>query len=140
MSRESGAATGLENFWPDVSTVESASKSVRTATGLAFLVAGVNALLALLTWADVIRILPTWSLVDGTAFGILGLFIHRRSRVAAVLCLALYLGEIAHKAATGVMGTTAAAVPFFLALYFVHGVRATFSIAKLERAGDRPGS
>jgi positive regulator of sigma E activity len=69
------ARTGLD--WPDITTTAIAEKCVKNAAGVAYFVAGITALLALLAWFDVFHLLSPWSLLDAALFAVIAFLISR---------------------------------------------------------------
>jgi hypothetical protein len=74
-----------DTYWPEITTTAIVEKCVKNAAGVACWVAGVTALFVLLVWFDVFHLVSPWSLVDATMFIVIGFFISRGSRVAALL-------------------------------------------------------
>src|SRR5215471_18629215 len=82
------------SYWPELSNAADAEKAVRGAAYIAFFVAAVTGIVSLLALLSVTRILSGWAILDALLFGILGLFILRGSRAAAVLGLTVYVIEL----------------------------------------------
>lgn len=123
-------------YWPDLSTTGEAEKAVKTAAYIAFFVAVVTGVLSLLALFSTTRILSGWDLLDALAFVVLGIWILRGSRAAAVLALILYIVELAVGVATRGGGNPLQfVVGLIFAFAFVNGVRGAYSLRRLE--GER---
>jgi positive regulator of sigma E activity len=66
-----------DTYWPDIITTAIAEKCVKNAAGVAYFVAGITALLALLAWFDVFHLLSPWSLLDAALFAVIAFLISR---------------------------------------------------------------
>ncbi len=125
-------------FWPKVSDRENAQFAISEAFCVAVALSAIMAMLAaievLRTSAESFDAQPFLSPVQyaGLAFGI-----YRKSRIAAISALALYLvgrGYLWIKA-----GPYFGVIPVLITLAFLHGVRGTFAYQKLPpRPGDLP--
>jgi hypothetical protein len=110
-----------------------ADKAISYGFGSAVFVASVTAIFALLAiyFHKPIFGIDGRALLDASLFAVIAFGIHKKSRVAAVGGLILYLVErvstLAHGTATGTTGVMAV----IFTLYFVHGVRGTFAHRKL---------
>ena len=119
-----------ENFWPDVSNLQDANKAIRYGFWAAVFVATVTAIfafVAIFLHTPVLGIDGS-ALFDAVLFAGVAFGIDRKSRVAALVGLGLYVVERFYMLATsggsiGVGGVMA----IILTLYFVHGVRGTFA-------------
>jgi hypothetical protein len=122
-----------DSYWPDITTTAIAEKCVKNAAGIAYWVAGLTALLSLLSWFDVWHFLSPWAILDAALFAVIGFFISRGSRVAAILGLTLYLFEAVERlvSGSGNSGGTSVVVIFFT-LFFINGVRGAFALAQLR--------
>lgn|SRR5215472_16233592 len=126
-------------YWPDLSAKAHAEKAVRTAAYVAFFVAAITGLASLLTLFSVVHILPGWAILDALLFAVLGVFIARGSRVAAVLGLILYVVEVVSGiAATG--NPAGLILGVFLASLFLNGVRGAYSLKRLEDSAGQAAS
>lgn len=129
-------------FWPAVGTVDEAKKAASYGMGSAIVVAVFTAGFA--TWAvvsrsTVLRFVDAWAYLDAVLFSLVAWGIHKESRVAAVVGLALYLLEKAYQIQT--TGTFQGAVmAVFLTLFFVSGVRGTFALRRLRNIGGQQGA
>lgn len=128
-------STLKENYWPDMSTPVAARLGVKRASHAAYFVAGVTGVLALLASFDVFHLVSPWSVVDALLFAILGFFISRGSRVAAVFGLVLYLLEVIDRMLSGTGGSTGgfSVLALILTLFFINGVRGSFSLVRLGK-------
>ncbi|MDP9268517.1 MAG: hypothetical protein M3P27_09380 [Acidobacteriota bacterium] len=124
-------------FWPEVTDLESAKKACRTAAGAAFFIAGLTAIVAgiALAGTTVIPGISGWALVDAAIFLVLGIFLRRFSRTAAVIALVLFILE---RISMMTQDTSPASLPLgiFLTLMFITGVRGAFAYRRLSAATD----
>jgi hypothetical protein len=129
-------STLKDTYWPDMSTSEAAALGVERASKTAYAVAGITGVLALLAWLDVFNLVSPWSLVDALLFALLGFFIARRSRIAAVLGLALYLLEAIDRLLSGGGGSAGgfSILAVIFTFFFINGIRGSFSLARIEKA------
>ena len=82
------SGTGSYNwFWPEITDLESAAAAGRDGAGVAFVVAWITAIFAVLSYFDVLNVLSPWALIDAGVMATLGFFIYRMSRAAAVIAL-----------------------------------------------------
>ena len=132
-----------DTYWPDMSRTEAAEEGIKRASHTAYVVAGVTSLLALLAWFDILHLTSPWSLVDAVLFAVIGLFISRQSRTAALLGLALYLLEGIDRIVSGTGGRILSGtgggmgafsvLALIFTLFFINGVRGAFSLVRLRR-------
>ena len=123
---------GIVWIWPVIVDVETARRVSRQGFWAATWVAGVTALLALLSTLGVnIWNFDLYALVDALIFAIIGWGIHRLSRTAAVAGICLYLLERAYMWAT--FGPKNPFVAAIFILMFINGVRGTFAFHKFSR-------
>jgi len=126
-------------LWPDVSTREGCLRAAWTAATLALLVSVARAGWALVDWAAApVAGATPWAFMDAALFAVIALGLWKLSRVAAIAGLALYVVGHVWRLATTDSWLPAATV--FLAIFFAHGVRATFSHAWLLRCARRRGA
>src|SRR5262245_53681037 len=124
-------------YWPELSTAAEAEKAVKGAAYVAFFVAALTALASLLTLLSVTQILSGWAIFDALIFGVIGFFILRGSRAAAVIGLILYVIElVAAIAATG--NPAGLIVGLFFTSAFVGGVRGAYLLKRLKSTADQP--
>jgi hypothetical protein len=119
--------------WPNMTTVEVAEIAIKRASVYAYVAAGTNVLLAMLAWFNVLQFISPWLFSGAIPFAIAGFFISRRSRTAALVGLVLYLVEviaILSRAFSSIRGESLWFVVF--TLFFINGVRGTFSLARLR--------
>jgi hypothetical protein len=122
-------------YWPELSTATDAEKAVKGAAYVAFFVAALTGLLSLLTLLSVTQILSGWAIFDALLFGVLGFFILRGSRAAAVLGLILYVIElVAAIAATA--NPAGLIVGLFFTSAFISGVRGAYLSKRLKDGAD----
>jgi hypothetical protein len=124
-----------DTYWPDMTTAVVAQNSIERAAVTAYVVSGLTALVALLAWFDVFHLLSPWSLIDAVLFALIGLFISRRSRVAALIGLAFYLLEVTDRILSGTGGSTGgfSVLAVLFTLFFINGVRGSFALARFQR-------
>ena len=123
-------------LWPDVGNIEAAKKACKGAAISAFLVAGVTALIAVIALAgsSLIPGINGWALLDAAIFGLLGFFLLRFSRTAAVIALVLFIVErISMMASNGIAGFPLALI---LIVFFIGGVRGAFAYHHLAGQAD----
>lgn len=122
------------SWWPDVSELTGAGKAISYGFGSAAFVASVTAVVALLAiyLRKPIFGIDGFGLFDAVLFAIIGFGVYRKSRVAAVAGLVLYIVERFYMLASGSATGTAGVSTVFVALYFVHGVRGTFAYRRLS--------
>jgi len=124
-------------LWPDVNDLESATRACRTAAGAAFFIAGVTALVAAIALAGttIVPGINGWAFVDAAIFLVLGIFLRRFSRAAAIVALALFIIERINMM---LQSTSPASLPLglILTVLFVAGVRGAFAHHKLNAAAN----
>lgn len=119
-------------LWPDLKDLGSSQQACRNAAGACFVVAAITGLVAALALAGT-TLLPGidgWALVDAGIFALLGLFLRRFSRIAAVFALVLFLLERILMLAEH---PTPAGLPLalILAVFLIGGVRGSFAYHRL---------
>lgn len=124
--------------WPDVDTRDGAHAACKNGAYCAFIVAGITTLVVILAVSGVkflqdLGIGPA-ALVDVTLFVVLGIFLLRCSRIAAVIAFLLYLGEQAWSIKQ--MGFRFNLVAILFILYFLGAVRGAFSYHALKKEED----
>ena len=128
-------------MWRLIVDKESARKAAMDGFGAAMFVAGVTAVVAVLTQFGV-KIFPEfglWNLLDAAIFALIGWRIYAMSRTWAVLGLLAYLGEAAYglyahgPSRFGIMMV-------ILVLGFVSGVRGTFAFHNYSMAAQPIGT
>jgi len=131
MGPPSGA--GSRNWlWPEITDSESAAAAGRDGAAAAFVIAGIAAVFAVLAFFDVANVVSPWAWIDACVMALLGFFIRRMSRAAAVIALAWFVaariqGAVAHGFASNVL------LGLILLVGFVSGIRGT--VAYHQRAG-----
>src|SRR5947208_257280 len=86
MGRPSGA--DRRNWlWPEITDLESAAAAGRDGAAVAFVIAGITAVFAVLALFDVANVVSPWAWIDACVMALLGLFIRRMSRAAAIIAL-----------------------------------------------------
>jgi hypothetical protein len=122
-------------YWPELSTATEAERAVKGAAYVAFFVAALTGLVSLLSLLSVTQILSGWAILDALLFGVLGFFMLRGSRAAAVLGLILYVIElVAAIAATG--NPAGLIVGLFFTSAFISGVRGAYVLKRLKDGAD----
>ena len=128
-------------LWPSIANSKSAAEASSGAAAACLIVCtvtGIAAIAAIASSHPVIGLQGS-ALVDAAIFGVLGLYIlRRRSRVAAVLALLLYVAEMIGTAVLhGNFKFTV--VMFFFLAYLFHGVRGTFAYASHMKRDSEGG-
>ena len=119
-------------FWPDIHDIESAKKACHAAAVGAFFVAAITGLVAAIAMASSTPIagIDGSAFVDAAIFAVLGFFLRRCSRTAAVIALVLFIIERIFMMAQG--GAPAGLiVAIILIVYFIGGVRGAFTYHRL---------
>jgi hypothetical protein len=127
-------AINASAWWPDVSDLQKAQKATRYGFWVAVIVATVTAIsasLALYLHTSILGVDAT-GLVDVVLFAAIAFGIDRKSRVAAVAGLVLYVTESAYMLAAGSRSSSSLVLTAIFTLYLVHGVRGTFAYRKLS--------
>ena len=114
-------------YWNEISDKDSAADATRTAVVVSYVIAGLTALLAILSVATRKSIfgLNGYSLVDAGLFAIAGWRISKLSRAWAVVALALYLIETVASISTRGFGFGVVTIIFILA--YINAIRGTFA-------------
>ena len=125
------SGTGSHNWlWPDITDLESAAAAGREGAAVAFVVAGITAVFAVLSYFHVANVLSPWALIDAGVMAILGFFIRRMSRAAAVIALVWFIAARIQGAIThGLVGNIVLGI--ILLTGFVSGVRGTIAYHRL---------
>ena len=123
-----------EAYWPDMNLRENAEKAIANAANVAFIIAGATALLSVLAWFDVAHVLTPWSLVDAAIFAVIGIFVRRGSRAAAVAGILVYLTEAIDRilSITGSSVGGFSALILLFSLYLINGARGAYALARLR--------
>jgi hypothetical protein len=127
-----------ETWWPDVSNLRNAQKAIRYGFVAAVIVASVTAIVGLVTLyihEPIMGVYGRPALFSAVLYAAIGFGIYRRSRVAAVCGLLLFLIDRLVTLTTQPLNSGGIVVAAILALYFIHGVRGTFAYRKLS---DQP--
>jgi hypothetical protein len=128
-----GPPSGTGNWlWPAITDLESAAATGRDGAAVAFAVAGITAIFAVLAYFHVLNVLSPWALIDAGVMAVLGFFIRRMSRAAAVAALMWFIGAriqgaITHSLAANVM------LGLILLVGFISGIRGTFTYHRLAK-------
>ena len=123
-------------YWEDVSDIGGAEKAMTGGCWAAGFVAGVTALLAGLSLFGMqVLGINAWALTDAALFGGIAFGIHRKSRVAAVAGLCLYLLERIYMISR--TGAGAIAFGILLTLLFINAVRGAFAYHRLAGQGQQ---
>ncbi|MEW5978336.1 MAG: hypothetical protein AB1898_21275 [Acidobacteriota bacterium] len=115
-----------ELLWPDVDNEVAIKTVTHNVMWVSFVIAGVTTLVALF------GLVPTATIIDAVLFVAIGFGIRRKSRIAAVLGLVLYLGGQLTLLAQGRGGYNVILLIIFSAL-FLSAIRATFSFHRLKK-------
>ncbi len=120
-------------FFPQVTDLESAADAAKQGVWAAGIVAAVTTTIALisLTTGTSVMGLDGMALLDGSAFALIAWGIHRKSRVASVSGLLLYLFELLAAMADGEGVRGGVTIIFFL-IAFGNSIRGTFAYHKLH--------
>ena len=117
--------------WPEIIDEDSARDAAHKAGGWAGVVAGLTALLALVSFSGTrIMGIGPLALVDAALFGVVAWRIWCGSRAFAVAGLSLYSLEVLYAVVTRPPGVGVLTVIIMLAL--INGVRGTFGLHKFE--------
>lgn len=124
-------------FWPDINDLESARKACRAAAVGAFIVATITGIVAAVAVAGSAPIagIDSSAFVDAAIFAILGFFLRRCSRTAAVITLVLFIIERIFMMAQG-GAPVGIIVAVILIIYFIGGVRGAFTYHRLMAQQD----
>ena len=134
---QSSVSRMMNWWWPDVSDLPNAEKTIRYGFWTAVLVASITAVVALMAFYlhKPILGIDGAGLVDAVLFAAIAFGIYRRSRAAAIGGLVLYVGErayMSHTLPTGSLTLTAVVMTVIYTMCFVHGVRGTVAYRKLS--------
>ncbi len=125
----------LRIWWPTLYDANSVKSAVHGGAWYALIRGGADILVTTLNLAGItnnILGLDARAYWEAGVWIILGVLIFRYSRVAAILALTLYLGEMAMAVAAG--GSPAGILTMIvLGLFFVNSVRGTFAYRRLRR-------
>ncbi|MGN6094070.1 MAG: hypothetical protein ACTHOL_17105 [Luteibacter jiangsuensis] len=127
-------------WWPDVGNLDQASSASDMGFAAASLVAGVNAIaatLSLVLHTAVIGV-DASAYVDATLFALAGWGIRRRSRVAALAGLLLFLFEKVYQLITQPKSIMGLALALVLLMGFVNAVRGNFAYHRFVPEGFVP--
>lgn len=115
-------------IWPDIDDIDTAKNISHNAAGCAFFVAIVTAVIVYLQTTgrlDIFKGIGAEAYVDAGLFFILGAGLLRKSRIAAIAVLLLYIAEQYYMMKSG-MGRGSLVMIIFI-LVFANSIRATFS-------------
>jgi hypothetical protein len=120
--------------WPEITDEESAREAAHKAGGWAAAVAGLTALLALISLTGSVSLfgITPWSLLDSVLFGVVAWRVWCGSRPWAVTGLSLYCLEILFSVITHPPGV--GILTFIVLLALINGVRGTFALHKYTEA------
>jgi hypothetical protein len=121
----------LRYWWPRIDDIESAKDAAFTGVHVAFFVAGLTGLSALLSIFHLLNWSDPSSLVDAGLFAILGFLMSRMSRVAASLALGLFVLERLYE-----FYARGLSVGFLAALFIIgltSGIRGTFAYHRFKK-------
>src|SRR5215472_6316111 len=125
-------------FWPEIYDRETAQDVARRGAWVAVFVAGLTALLALLSLGLRIVILGVtpMALLDAVIFAVAGWRIYKMSRAWAVTGMVLYLLEVVYALTQGRFSVLA--VVFLFA--FLNAIRGTFAFHRYVEQGTEPAA
>jgi hypothetical protein len=124
-------------WWPTLDSAETAKKAAHQGAYYALFIALVLSTITTLNLrgiTDNFMNLDAWAYVDATMFLLLGVFILRMSRTAALLALALYIAERAYGMANG---QNVGLVAIVFGLFFVNAVRGTSAYRQFTVNADQ---
>jgi hypothetical protein len=134
------SGTGSFNWlWPDITDLESAAAAGREGAAAAFVIAGLSAIFAVLAYFNLLNVLSPWAWIDAGVMAVLGFFIRRMSRLAAVAALAWFVGAriqgaITHSLASNLL------LGLILLAGFISGVRGTFAYHRFKQSAGTVGT
>jgi hypothetical protein len=115
-------------WWPEISGPESATQAATLGAMTSFIVAGVIALLAIVSMFKPLDSIGPSSFVEALLLAFFGFMIKWKiSRVAAVAALTLFLGERIYAAVAHGIGPATVLLAAIVLLGFISGVRGTFA-------------
>lgn len=124
----------IQNWlWPAIDDLEDAKKAAHLGAGCAFFVAVVTGIVTVLSVRGM-KLFPgldASGFLDAGLFLLIGIFIYRYSRIAAVAGLLLYVGE--QIMMIKMNGFRFSLIPVFFTLHFIAGVRGTFDYHHLKK-------
>jgi hypothetical protein len=125
-------------FWPKVSDRKNAQFAINEAFCVAVALAAITAIFATVeVLRDSTEGLDAEAFVSAIIFAGVGFGIYRKSRIAALSGLVLYL--VGRGYAWAKVGPSFGVIPVLITLAFLHGVRGTFAYHKLPpRPADLP--
>lgn len=132
----------MEWLWPTIDDMESAKKAAHKGAAAAFVITIVTGAVTFLAvqGVEIFKDLAnSSSFIDAGLFLVIGFFIYRLSRIAAVIGLLLYIGEQVMMIQAA--GFRFSALMILLVCYFISGVRGTFeyhNLKKSETPENRP--
>jgi hypothetical protein len=126
-------------WWPTIATVEDAGECAKL--GVVLLCAVVTAALAVSALAgySFLGVTP-WSLADAGIFCLLAFGISRKSKSAALLAPAFYLGERVYAwTNSGVPSTFGGILALIFLVSFINSARGVFAFHRLGKGSDSAG-
>jgi len=113
-------------FWPKINTVETAKIVARNTSEITFLIAGITTVYTIFK----IQSVSYLAIFDISVLIVIGFFIRKMSRIAAIIGFCLYISsKIVTFMKFPFIGSTAFLIIFMLA--FINGIRATFNYHRL---------
>ena len=128
----------MNPFWPEINTLEDAKKASHTAAGYCFFIAVVTAVVAYVQTHHIAKLIEgvdSYAYVDAAIFVVIGFFLLRCSRMAALAGLVVYFIEQAVMIQTN--GFRFNVMQIIIALGFISAVRATFDYHTMKAARDK---
>ncbi len=118
----------LRTFWPDVSDRDGAMEAIKLGYFACFIVAALDTIVGLLGSKAI--------LADALMFAVLGVFVRRKARTAAVIAVAyMALNIVVSVLRFPMVGI----ITIILFVCLISSVRGTFAYRRLMRAGTSSG-
>lgn len=130
-------------YWPEIRNLEQAVQASNMGVAAALFVAGVNTLIATISTFQHAAVMGVTAAgyVDAALFALAAWGIWRRSRVAAIAGLCLFLAEKIYQFATQPKAALGLLVALALLALFISGVRGTFAyhgFSSVDASGANP--
>lgn len=124
-------------YWEDVTDVGGAEKAITGGYWAALIVACITAAVASLSFAGIHLFgIDAWAFLDAAIFAAIAFGIRRKSRVAAIVGLCLYVVERLYMLRQGGFGGIFIGIIF--TLLFINGVRGSFAYHRLTSTTQQP--
>jgi len=124
----------MSRYWPEIKDVSTAKDAALGAAAASLFIAGVTALLAILSliYKKPILGLHGFALVDAGLFALVAWRIHKMSRTWAVIGLVLYLLEMGERLVNHPSGAVGVLTIIFI-LAFIGGIRGAFAFHRYSK-------